>query len=156
MNKGGLATMGVVAAIGLAATGCTTTNPWPKSRSQIVKAPVTCQDFSVQIYFDRDSAVITDEARQVLKDAGAMTKGCKIKSVNVLGLADAKGAPDANLELSKKRAGAVARALGKAGVRNVEFDLGAAGDAGAVTGSGEARPLRRQADVRFDLDGPLP
>jgi peptidoglycan-associated lipoprotein len=41
------------------------------------------------------------------------------------------------------------------GFSNVDFDVGAAGDAGAMTNDGEARPLRRQADIRFDLDGKL-
>jgi outer membrane protein OmpA-like peptidoglycan-associated protein len=72
----------------------------------------------------------------------------------VLGLADNVGAPDVNLALSKKRAAAVTDALAEVGFRNVEFDVAAAGDTGSITGSGEARPLRRRADVQFDLKGP--
>jgi len=44
-----------------------------------------------------------------------------------------------------------AAALAKAGFKQVEFDVAAAGDAGATTRGGEARPLRRRTDVRFDL-----
>jgi peptidoglycan-associated lipoprotein len=76
--------------------------------------------------------------------------------VRVIGLADAVGAPDANLALSKQRADVVTRGSGKMGFGNVEFDVGAAGDLGATTSDGEARPLRRRADIRFDLDGKLP
>ena len=152
MRRLGLTAIGIVTAASLA-TGCTTTSPWPKSRSQIVEMAPTCQDFAVQIYFERDSAELTSEARGVLKGAGALTKGCKVASIHVVGLADAVGASDGNLELSKKRANAVTEALAKIGFRNVEFDVAAAGDLGAVTQNGEARPLRRRTDVKFDLDG---
>ena len=154
MKRVGLTAIGMVLAAGLV-TGCTTTSPWPKSRSQIVEMAPTCEDFAVQIYFERDSAEVTTEARGVLKGAGALTRNCKVASVHVVGLADAVGAADVNLELSKKRANAVTEALAKVGFRHVEFDVAAAGDLGAVTKNGEAKPLRRRADVKFDLDGPL-
>ncbi|EJL37402.1 outer membrane protein/peptidoglycan-associated lipoprotein [Caulobacter sp. AP07] len=152
MRRVELTAIGVVVAAGLVA-GCAS-SPWPKSRSQIVTTAPACEDFAVQIYFERDSAEVTNEARSVLKSAGVLTKGCKVDSVRVLGLADAVGASDVNLALSKTRATAVTSALAKVGFRNVEFDVAAAGDTGSITGSGEARPLRRRADVKFDLAGP--
>lgn len=140
-----------VAAIGMMASGCAS-GPWPKSRDQIETAPAACDDFSVSIYFDSDSAAVTREARQVLAGAAATARGCTTRNVHVVGLADAVGAPDANLALSKRRAASVTAALARAGFRQVSFEVTAAGDAGAVTGDGEARPLRRRADVRFDLE----
>jgi outer membrane protein OmpA-like peptidoglycan-associated protein len=154
MKKIGLAIIGVAALGGLMA-GCGTSNPWPKSRSQIVQTTPSCEDFSVQIYFESKSAKLTNEARSVLKGADAVATGCKVASVRVVGLADAVGSPDVSLALSKQRADAVTRALAKMGYSNVQFDVGAVGDAGAMTSGGEARPLRRQADIRFDLDGKL-
>ena len=153
MRRVELTVIGAVLAAGLI-TGCAS-SPWPKSRSQIVTTPPTCEDFAVQLYFERDSAEITSEARSVLATAEAMAKNCKVTSVHVVGLADAVGAPDVNLALSKQRASAVTEALAKVGFRDVEFDVTAAGDTGSVTRTGEAQPLRRQADVRFDLDGPM-
>ena len=150
MRRVELTIIGVVVAAGLAG-GCAS---GPKSRSQIEAMAPACEDFAVQIYFDRDSAEVTQEARSVLSSAGTLAKGCKVASVHVVGLADAVGSPDVNLALSRQRATAVTKALAKAGFRQVEFDVAAAGDAGALTGAGEARPLRRRADVRFDLDGP--
>ncbi|KRA56189.1 flagellar motor protein MotB [Caulobacter sp. Root655] len=152
MRRVELTAIGIVVAAGLVA-GCAS-SPWPKSRSQIVTTAPACEDFAVQIYFERDSAEVTSEARSVLKSAEALTKGCKVDSVRVLGLADAVGASDVNLALSKKRATAVTGALAKVGFRDVEFDVAAAGDTGSITGSGEARPLRRRADVKFDLAAP--
>lgn len=153
MRRVELTAIGIVLAAGLVA-GCAS-SPWPKSRSQIVAATPTCEDFAVQIYFERDSSEITSEARSVLKSAEALTKDCKVNSVRVVGLADAVGAPDVNLELSRKRATMVTDALAKVGFSNVEFDVAAVGDSGSTTVSGEARPLRRQADVQFDLAGPM-
>ncbi len=142
-----------MAAIGVAAAGCAS-SPWPKSRAQIEAVPAACEDFSVSIYFERDSAAVTREARQVLRGAADLAKGCTAKNVHVVGLADAVGAPDANLALSEKRAAAVTGALARVGFRQVSFEVTAAGDAGATTRDGEARPLRRRADVRIDLEGP--
>jgi peptidoglycan-associated lipoprotein len=154
MKKIGLAMICAVAVGGLV-TGCAS-DPWPKSRAQIVKVAPSCEDFAVQIYFESESTKLTSEARSVLRSADDLTTGCKVASVRVIGLADSVGAPDANLTLSKQRADVVTRALGKIGFNNVEFDVGAAGDLGATTRNGEARPLRRRADIRFDLDGKLP
>jgi outer membrane protein OmpA-like peptidoglycan-associated protein len=154
MKRVGLTAIGVIAAAGLVA-GCASTSG-PKSRSQIVKMAPSCEDFAVQIYFETQSASLTNEARAVLKGAESLATGCKVASVRVVGLADAKGGgPDSNLALSEQRAATVTRALAKMGLRDVAFDVGAAGDAGAITRDGEARPLRRRADIRFDLDGPL-
>ena len=155
MKKVGRAVVGLVVLGGLVA-GCASGNPWPKSRSQIVAVAPACEDFAVQIYFETESAALTSEARSVLKGAETLAKGCKVVSVRVVGLADAKGGgPDSNLSLSKKRADTVTRALEKSGFKAVDFEVGAAGDAGATTSNGEARPLRRRADIRFDLDGRL-
>ncbi len=151
MNKAGVWI--AAAAIGATMTGCAT-GPWPKSRSQIEALPAACDDFSVSIYFDRDSAAITREARQALRGAADLAKGCTAKNVHVVGLADAVGAPDANLALSQRRASEVTAALAKVGFRQVSFEVSAAGDAGAITRDGEARPLRRRADVRIDLEAP--
>ncbi|MFZ0268666.1 OmpA family protein [Caulobacter sp.] len=120
-----------------------------------MQADPSCEDFSVQIYFENRSAKLTSEARSVLKSAEAMATGCKVASVRVIGLADSVGAPETSLAVSKQRADTVTRALAKMGHGNVMFEVGAAGEAGATTRDGEARPLRRRADIRFDLDGKL-
>jgi outer membrane protein OmpA-like peptidoglycan-associated protein len=154
MKKVGQAVIGLVVLGGLV-TGCASSTPWPKSRSQIVQMAPACEDFAVQIYFESQSAQLTKEARSVLKGAESLATGCKVASVRVIGLADSVGQADANLTLSKKRADTVTQALAKAGFGKVDIEVGAAGDAGATNSAGEARPLRRRADIRFDLDGRL-
>jgi peptidoglycan-associated lipoprotein len=130
------------------ASGCTS---MPPSREQLVKAPAHCVDQAVQIYFDPDSAELTREGRMVIHQAAGAAAGCRVASVEVIGLADAQGAPGANLELSKRRAAAVAAVLEADGLPAAEFKVGAAGQAGAVTPEGKAAPLRRRADVILHL-----
>lgn len=136
---------------GLALSGCATpSNP----RDKIVKATLACEDLTVQIYFEPDSAEVTTEGQAVLNQAAVQAKPCKVDRVRVVGLADAVGAPAANLEISKQRAGSVTRALNSTGLPTPEFDLAAAGQTGAVTAEGDARVMRRRADVTIELSNP--
>lgn len=132
------------------AAGCTTVR---NARDRIVKPTALCEDATVQIYFEPESAQVTREGRAVIGQAAAMARGCRVDKVTVTGLADAAGAPAANLELSKRRAASVTQALGATGLPAAEFDLQAAGQTGAVTPDGVA-PLRRRADIRLELSPP--
>jgi len=143
MNKiSKLAALGVAA---LALGGCSTMSNWR------VKTPNVCQDLTVSIYFERDSAAITREAQAVLKGAGDMARGCTLGQVDVTGLADSVGDPAVNLALSQKRADAVRKAVSRLGFSTVNFDVAAVGEQGAVTATGADRPLRRRTDVTFHL-----
>ena len=137
---------GVVGLVG----GCGTLQ---NARDRIVKAPPTCEDVTVQIYFEPDSAEVTREGKAVLSQAASQARPCSIDRVSVLGLADAAGTPDVNLELSKRRAASVTAALAASGLPAAEFNLQAAGQSGAVTPAG-AQPLRRRADVTVELSAP--
>ncbi|ENZ82359.1 MULTISPECIES: OmpA family protein [Caulobacter] len=136
----------------LALGGCATSQgPWRHIAKPVAAAPSPCAGFKSSIYFDQASASLTPEARLVLANARDQARGCVVRSVRVIGLADAKGSADASLELSRKRAETVSAALAQNGFGKVDFDLDAVGDAGAVTASGAAAPLRRRADILFDL-----
>jgi outer membrane protein OmpA-like peptidoglycan-associated protein len=139
-----------VVLIGLAALSlgaCSTVSVPGFSRARATRP---CQDLTVHIYFQRDSATVTREARAVLKGAGDMARGCQLGAVDVVGLADAVGDPAANLALSQKRADAVKAALARLGFDTVNFQVGAVGEDGATLG-GADKPLRRRADVTFHL-----
>ncbi|RAK56227.1 OmpA family protein [Phenylobacterium soli] len=137
-------------AFGAAASlgGCATVQ---NARARLVRASARCVDQTVQIYFEPQSAALTREGRLVIDQAASQARGCRVTTVDVVGLADAAGAPDANLELSKRRAEAVAAALAANGLPAADFQVGAAGQAGAVTADGKAAPLRRRADVTLHL-----
>jgi peptidoglycan-associated lipoprotein len=139
------ATLGLCAALGLG--GCTTVKDM---RARIVRTPSTCVDQTVAIYFEPQSAQVTPEGRAVINAAAKMAQGCTVRSVEVLGLADAAGAPSANLELSKRRAQSVTAALTTAGLPDAQY-VTAAGQAGATTAGGQSAPLRRRADVVIHL-----
>ncbi len=123
----------------------------PTGRAAIEKPAAFCQPVNVSLYFEQNSSAVTREAQAVLRTAAARARGCRVDSVRVLGLADAPGAPGANLELSKARAAAVTAALEAVGLRNAAFDVAAAGEAASVNRQGEAAPLRRRADVMLAL-----
>lgn len=145
-----LAAMGL---IGLTLAGCASA-PWPRSRAAIETASPLCADFQVSIYFERDADAVTREARSVLGSAKTMAKGCVVEKARVVGLADAVGASDVNLALSKRRAQSVTQALIKVGFAQVEIDQMSVGDIGATNTAGAAAPLRRRADIFFDLSAP--
>ena len=136
------------AALVLAIGGCTTIQ---NARDRIVRATPRCPDQTVQIYFEADSAEVTDESRAVIAQAASQARSCVVKNVSVLGLADAAGSPGANLDLSRKRAQSVTAALAASGLPAAEFRVAAAGQAGATTADGRTAPLRRRADVVLHL-----
>jgi peptidoglycan-associated lipoprotein len=145
-----IVTAAMLGLTGLGLAGCATVE---KTRDAIVKRPTVCTDQTVQIYFETDSAEVTPEGQAVIRQAAAQAKGCTVKRVDVVGLADASGAgtPDANLALSKRRAQSVTAALASAGLPAGEFNVAAAGQTGATTRGGESRPLRRRADIILRL-----
>jgi len=148
-TRTGVVLLAAVAALGGAGLGgCQTIE---SARDRLVRSPPRCQDQTVQIYFEPDAAEVTPEGRRVIAEAAALARGCTVGRVSVLGLADAQGDPGANLELSKKRAQSVTAALVAAGLPGAEFDLAAAGQAGATTADGRSAPLRRRADVTLHM-----
>ena len=142
----------ILSGVVLAIAGCAQIEgPFRVLRKPVAVAPPVCAGFQASLYFDRDSAQLTREARRVLGDAKVRARNCVVRSVRVVGLADAVGAPEANLALSRRRAEAVSRALARVGFAKAEVDVAAVGDAGSISASGAAAPLRRRADVLFDL-----
>ncbi|WP_304170590.1 OmpA family protein [Phenylobacterium aquaticum] len=140
--------LSLAAALAVQAAGCASLP------ARMAMRPPVCGDMRVQIYFEPDSAEVTDEGRAVISAASSQAKTCKVDRVSVLGLADAAGTPQANLELSQRRADAVGKVLAANGLPSAQFDKTAAGQAGAVTASGDIRPLRRRADVVLELSRP--
>ncbi|WP_374469193.1 OmpA family protein [Phenylobacterium sp.] len=137
-----------VAALVAGLSACATVE---RARDRIVRAPDRCTDRTVQIYFEPGVAEVTPEGRAVIRQAADDARGCEVRRVEVMGLADAAGAPAANLELSKRRAQSVTAALANAGLPAGEFALAAAGDTGAATPDGRTAPLRRRVDVILRL-----
>jgi peptidoglycan-associated lipoprotein len=120
-------------------------------RDRLMAAPPRCVETTVPIYFDAGSAELTDESRTALAGAATETAGCRLERVAVIGLADAEGGAQENLELSKRRAAAVAEALAAVKLPAAEFRMAAAGEAFALTPTGAAEPLRRRVDIVLQM-----
>lgn len=142
--------IGVALLGGLALAGCETSGRMVKDRSQIVATPTTCTPKRFEIYFADSEARLTEAARQAIGLTATQLQGCNIKTVKVLGLSDARGGAAANLDLSERRAKMVAEALAAAGWPSPAFDVGAAGDDGAIAAPGVREPLRRRTEVLVD------
>lgn len=144
---------GAIAACAIALlAGCQTAKPPALSaKGPLIQSAATCADFTQAIYFEAGGAAVTQQAERLLSLAAARTRRCAVTGVAVVGLADARGDPSANLALSQRRADAVKAALHRHGFDKVEIRTQAAGDTGAQTSMGQNRPVRRRADVTFHL-----
>lgn len=134
-----------LAGVGLALAGCETS--LFRDRGDLVAETSPCATRRFEVYFNEGQARLTDAAREAINLEAGRLQGCAIRKVTVLGLADASGGAAANMDLSQYRAVAVAEALNAAGWPAPAFEIGAAGDAGAVTSAGAQEPLRRRTEV---------
>ncbi|CAN5141055.1 hypothetical protein BH09PSE1_BH09PSE1_09940 [soil metagenome] len=116
-------------------------------RTELVATPNRCAPMRFEIYFADSEARLTEPARQAIGLTAAQLQPCTIKSVRVIGLADARGGAEANQSLSERRAETVAQALTGAGWPAPVFDVTAAGDTGAADAAGIREPLRRRTEV---------
>ena len=134
---------------GLVAAGCAMTPRMPE-RSELVTEPEACAPKRFEVYFRDSEAGLTEAARQAIGLTATQLQGCNIRAVQVIGLADARGGPTANLDLSERRALAVADALTAAGWPSPVFSLVVGGESGSVTAQGASEPMRRRTEVLVD------
>ena len=116
---------------------------------QTMHMPVNspCHDTKLTLYYEPSSEVLTDAGRQIVELTARRLRGCTVKELTLLGLADPTGLAATNLTLSQHRADNVLEAFVKAGLPVPKYTLVAAGDKGAVTAGGAVVPVRRQVDV---------
>ena len=144
----------VVASVVVAGAALGACQTMEAGRGRIEKTAAVCRDMNVPVYFEPNVAELTPEGRRVIAAAARTARPCQVDSVTVLGLADAAGDPAANLELSKRRADAVAAAVARAGLPAATFAVEAVGQAGSVTADGKIAPVRRRADIALRLSRP--
>lgn len=151
-----LSTWGAAAVVAASLGACAQTEQAvQRVRSAVVTAPA-CQDFNFPLYFQTGSDQLTPDGLRVVENYAPRVKACPVAELRVTGLSDAEGGAAANLELSQRRAAAVAQVLSARGYPTPSFDIGAQGAAGATTAAGRAEPLRRRAEVsvRFAARAP--
>lgn len=150
MKHGAMMTMQkILLAATLGAVGLSACSMGPRfmDRDALVTTPDACAAKRFDVYFNENQDRLTSPALEAIGLTATQLQGCRITSVKVLGLASASGAADANLDLSERRALAVAEALTAAGWPAPAFELAAAGDSGATTPDGVLEPLRRRTEV---------
>ena len=118
-----------------------------KAPEALVATPNGCAPARFEVYFAEGQAELTQAALQAVGLHATRLQGCDIRRVQVVGLADPTGAPEANLDLSERRALAVAEALTAAGWPTPAFEIAAAGESGAIAPGGAVQPLRRRTEV---------
>ena len=129
----------------LATAGCMTS----PGRDALVQR-TDCAPIRFDIYFATDQAGLTPVAEEAVRLGASQVAGCAIDRVRVLGLADAQGAPSANLDLSERRARSVTAALEADGLPVPTFEVQAAGASGATTPQGANAPMRRRTEVLIE------
>ncbi len=130
---------------GIAVAGCALTPG--AGRDELVAGTSPCAPQRFEVYFAEGQAGLTQAALQAVGLHATRLQGCDIRRVRVIGLADPTGHAEANLDLSERRALAVTEALAAAGWPAPAFQLGAAGESGAVTAAGAVEPMRRRTEV---------
>lgn len=131
----------LIAAAGACLAACAAVGP----AQRIANSP--CHDTPLTLYFEAGSETLTDAGRQIVALNARRMKGCKVKELKLVGLADPTGSPQVNLTLSQHRADNVLNAFVKEGLPVPKYTLLAAGQQGAVTANGAVVPVRRQVDV---------
>ena len=135
--------LAMAVATGLA--GCTTL----KTRVA-VNSP--CQNSTATLYFESGSEALTDAGNQIIALTAKRLKGCNVRELRLLGLADPTGSAQVNLTLSQHRADNVLAAFVREGLPVPKYTLVAAGQKGAVAPNGAIEPVRRQVDVTLVVD----
>ncbi len=108
-----------------------------------------CYERGFDIYFESWEADLNAAARATIAEMQRELAGCAIAKVRIVGLAGALGDEAANLDVSQRRAGAIADALEQGGWTRATFEILAVGEAGANSDLGAA-PMRRRANVHVE------
>ncbi len=103
------------------------------------------------VFFNWDSSVITETARQVISQAAEVIRNNRITRILAIGHADKSGSAAYNVGLSERRAVAVEAALAAQGVPagNVEVEWRGESDPLVVTPDGVRNPQNRRVEIEL-------
>ncbi|MEM0928386.1 MAG: OmpA family protein [Pseudomonadota bacterium] len=114
---------------------------------------VTAEELSLVVYFEYDSAALTDRARSAIARRARQAQDVDLISVVVIGNTDTAGSAQYNVGLSQRRARVVRDALASYGVDSSKISVRALGETtpAKATGDGVAEPLNRRTEVEFEF-----
>lgn len=100
------------------------------------------------LYFESESVKLTPESQRLLPEVVAEAKARGSRDISVVGHTDRAGSPEYNLELSRRRAGAVRALLIKAGLAAEFMELTSHGAANPLVESQSPHvPQNRRVEV---------
>ncbi|MEO1658883.1 MAG: OmpA family protein [Pseudomonadota bacterium] len=114
---------------------------------------VTAQELSLVVYFEYDSAALTDQARSAIARRARQSQEVDLISVVVIGNTDTAGSAAYNVGLSQRRARVVRDALVSYGVDRSKISVRALGETSPAkpTADGVDEPLNRRTEVEFEF-----
>ena len=114
-------------------------------------APVVQVPTSYLVFFDWDDATLTDQARQVVREAAANFARTDSRRIQVIGHADTSGPTAYNSNLSRERAVNVTETLVLQGIgdQQIEFIWKGETEPLVATGDGIREPQNRRAEIVF-------
>lgn len=121
----------------------------PPEPATLQAAPAPAAIRSFLVFFDWDSAAITDRARQIVREAAESSRKTLVTRIEVNGYTDTSGTAIYNQALSLRRARAVAAELVKDGVANESIAIQGYGDTKLLvpTGPGVREPQNRRVEI---------
>lgn len=112
-------------------------------------APVAVLPGSIIVFFDWDSAVLTETARNLIREAAQLFETGNMNAITTVGHADKSGTVAYNNELSAERSANVASELSRLGVPSDDVDVTWRGEADPLvpTADGAREPQNRRVEV---------
>jgi outer membrane protein OmpA-like peptidoglycan-associated protein len=121
----------------------------PASPPTAAPAPVAAPARSYLVFFDWDKAILTERARQIIREAADNSTKVQYTRIEVNGYTDTSGTPQYNQGLSIRRAQAVAAELVRDGVPRQSITIQGFGETHLLvpTGPGVREPQNRRVEI---------
>jgi outer membrane protein OmpA-like peptidoglycan-associated protein len=129
--------------------------PAPEPAPAAPPAPPAPAPQEYLVFFDFDSAMLTAEARDIVRSAAENARAGGISRIRVIGHTDTSGPADYNMGLSQRRADAVAAELERLGVDQAQIAVSAVGETQPLvpTGDGVREPQNRRVEIILQRAG---
>ena len=121
---------------------------------ELVEEDPIPEDLELTVYFDYDSAALTDASQAIIAARAAEAREYDVETITVQGNTDTSGSAAYNQRLSQRRANVVRDALVANGIDSSVISIEALGESNPAkpTADGIREPLNRRTEVEFEFD----